>query len=182
MISGLIETLFKIVELIWNAPTWLVVLVIVLFSGLYFFARLSGYGDDYSSSGGTGYGGSSSRTYARLVKLILIKLNIHLHSMIVMVTVAVVAIAFMIVKDIFEVGETNFTMAKVIIEAGVIAITMRVVIFALGVSASTMRRVILYTQTDEKIDEMFNAYTGHQRTVRAHQLFFPLLCEHALEG
>lgn len=37
MLSGLIGTVFKIIELVWKAPVWLVVLIIVFFDCLEFF-------------------------------------------------------------------------------------------------------------------------------------------------
>lgn len=57
---ALIEGAFKIIEVIWNAPAWLVILLIFLFSVLYFIARLFGFDDDVSSSNSAGYGGGSN--------------------------------------------------------------------------------------------------------------------------
>ena len=62
MISGLIGTVFKIIELIWKAPVWLVVLIIVLLVVWNFFAYLF---DGSNDSGGSdvGYGGSADCPY-----------------------------------------------------------------------------------------------------------------------
>lgn len=79
------------------------------------------------------------------------KTNNHLYSTITTVSVAGEAIAFMIAKDTFGVGEMDFTMAKVIIEVGVIATTMRVAIFVLGVNAFMMRKVISCIRTSERV-------------------------------
>jgi len=64
MISSLIEALFKIIALIWNAPMWLVLLIIFLIAIVYFFQVLFDNDNDSGSSGSTEYGGTSSRTYA----------------------------------------------------------------------------------------------------------------------
>ena len=64
MLYSLIEALFKIVELVWNAPTWLVVLVIVLFAVLYFLAWLFGFVDGSGSSDSSEHGRNPSHTYA----------------------------------------------------------------------------------------------------------------------
>lgn len=56
MISWLIETLFNIVKFIWNAPTWAVVLVIVIF-----FAVLYYFGIFDSSSGTNGSRGEEDK-------------------------------------------------------------------------------------------------------------------------
>lgn len=64
MISWLFETLFGIIKFIWNAPTWAVVLVIVIFAVLYFIGNLFGIFDSYGGSGSGGYEGGSNSTYA----------------------------------------------------------------------------------------------------------------------
>jgi hypothetical protein len=63
MISSLIKALFGIIKLIWNAPTWVVVLVIIMIAVLSFLIGDSGS----SSSGGTGE--SSSKYPNELPKL-----------------------------------------------------------------------------------------------------------------
>lgn len=65
MLNGIITTLFKIIELIWNAPFWLVVLVIIIFSILYLIGNLFGVFDvSDSSAHSTGYVESSNCTYS----------------------------------------------------------------------------------------------------------------------
>lgn len=61
MISNLIGALFDIIKGIWNAPTWLVVLVVVILGVLYLAARLFGVLDDSESSDSNGYVGNLSR-------------------------------------------------------------------------------------------------------------------------
>lgn len=63
MINGLIETLFGIIKLIWNAPFWLVVLVIVIFFVVYFVGYVLGYFGDSGSSSSTGYGAGVGHSY-----------------------------------------------------------------------------------------------------------------------
>ena len=54
MISGLFELLFEIIRCIWNAPTWTVILGIVIYAVLYFIGNLFFIFDSSGESGGGG--------------------------------------------------------------------------------------------------------------------------------
>ncbi len=60
MISSLLKLLFEIIRFIWNAPTWAVILGIVIFAVLYFIGNLFGIFDSSGGSGGGRYGGGSA--------------------------------------------------------------------------------------------------------------------------
>lgn len=65
MISALFEVFFGIIKFIWDAPTWAVVAVIVIFCILHFIGRLFGLfdGSDSSESGEHEGGSDSDREY-----------------------------------------------------------------------------------------------------------------------
>lgn len=63
MLSNLVGALIKIITLIWNAPTWLVLLVLFLFAVVYFVVKIFSFDGDTGSSDRAGYRGDSSYTH-----------------------------------------------------------------------------------------------------------------------